>query len=520
MPKPIPSYLRLYTERLPCPAEDEAAYCERLDQACQGFVRHAGWRLTFEPEPPRHDPDLLWSAPVNPGVGAALGHISIRRAHAAAGPDARLSNEAAAALGEMVRMLAADVLQMRRALRQREAELAACVPVVPHRHEGAHLAQRLEAVLCGGAKALGCDAAALYLLDAATTELKLRACWGLPGERLLAPPRPLADAIADLEALSGHAVAVEQPSSAAVWRLPELYAAALCVPVSTPTVPLGTLWVFSRQARQFTETDQHIAEIVAGRLAADLERHAMLQEGAGDVRWRRQFELAAQVWRSQLPQVAPLSDTWDLAGLSDPEGLLGGAFHDWFVPREDCLAVSLGHCPGTGVAAALQAAALRGLLRGAASHAPSLGAFMARVNQELWQMAAGDHTASVFHALLAESKGEVSFAAAGGVRVHLFTQAGWQPMPPNGPALGVDLCSSYSLQQRLLERGEFLVAVTPGTLAAEAENTRPHATAWLSEALADNIDAPARLLAEVLHNRWQRDAGQSACCGLLIVKRR
>ena len=42
-----------------------------------------------------------------------------------------------------------ELLQTRYALWRREAELAAGVPVVPHREEEKHLAARLEAVLKG-----------------------------------------------------------------------------------------------------------------------------------------------------------------------------------------------------------------------------------------------------------------------------------------------------------------------------------------------------------------------------------
>ncbi len=527
MPKPIPSYLRLYTERLPPTAAEDAAYGQWLDQVCQPFFRHAGWRLAIEPQPPAsHDPDLLWSAPVDPGVGAALGHISIRRArtearaYEAGRSDGQLSNEAAAALGEMVQALAKAVLQTRRALREREAELAACVPVVPHPNEGAHLAARLEAVLRGGAEALGCQAAAVYMLDAATTALKLRACWGLPAERLLAPARRLAEAIADLEALSGHAVAIEQPASAAAWRLPEAFAAALCVPISTPTVPLGTLWLFCRQPRPFTHKDQQIAEIVAGRLAADLERHAMLVEGAGDVRWRRQLEAAGHVLRFQLPQVAPLSDEWDIAGNCDQAGPVGGVFYDWFVPNHGCLVVSLGECPGTSLDAALKAATLRSLLRGHAAHVHQAGALIARVNQDLWHMTAGDHTAAVLHGQLLEGSNAFTFVAAGQVSMQLFSAGGWQPLAANSPALGVDPHTSFAVHRQMLEPGDLLVAAVPAVQPGAAPNAKPVTAEWLAETLAGYTDAPARLMIEVLCGRWSREPGPAARHGVLVIKRR
>lgn len=527
MPKPIPSYLRLYTERLLPTAAEDAAHGQWISQVCQPFFRHTEWRLAIEPQPPvSHDPDLLWSAPVDPGVGAALGHISIRRACEearaceAGRAHGRLSNEAAAALGEIIHTLATSVLQTRRALREREAELAACVPVVPHQNEGTHLAARLEAVLRSAAEVVGCCAAALYMLDAATTELKLRACWGLPAERLLAPPRRLAEAIADLEALSGHAVAIEQPAAAAAWRPPEACAAALCVPVSTPTVPLGTLWLFSRQPRPFTDNDQHVAEIVAGRLAADLERHAMLVDGAGDVRWRRQLADAEQVLHSQLPQVAPLSDTWDIAGNCDQAGPVGGIFYDWFLPRDGCLAVCLGECPGTGLAAALKAATLRSLLRGHAAHVQHLGTLMARLNQELWQMTAGDYTAAVLHGQLLEGSKTFAFVAAGQVLMQLYSAGCWRPLAMNSPVLGVEQHTSFTVHQQLLEPGDILVAAMPALQTDTKQNDKPLTLEWLAETFAGYTDAPARQLVEVLHNRCSSERGTGSRRGVLIIKRR
>ena len=47
--------------------------------------------------------------------------------------------------------------------------------------DGEHLAHRLAAILKGGADAVGCQSAGLYLLDETTTTLKLRAAHNLPG---------------------------------------------------------------------------------------------------------------------------------------------------------------------------------------------------------------------------------------------------------------------------------------------------------------------------------------------------
>ena len=146
--------------------------------------------------------------------------------------------------------------------------------------EKPHLAERLQAVLKGGAEAIDCHAAALYLLDEGTRHLKLRSSWGLPPKKLIEPPRPLASAVADLEALLGHAVVLTDAALAESWNAPESFPAALCVPVASPTIPLGTLWFFARDSRDFSDRQTNLAEIIAGRVAADLDREALLNDAA------------------------------------------------------------------------------------------------------------------------------------------------------------------------------------------------------------------------------------------------
>ena len=141
------------------------------------------------------------------------------------------------------------------------------------------LAARLQAAVKSAANAVEGQAAALYLLDEGTSELKLRSCWGLPFDRLTAPARRLQGSLADLEALLGHAVVLENTSLMPGWNAPEDFAAAICVPVSSSTTVLGTLWIFCDETRDFTDAQTSVAEIVAGKIATDLEREMLLHEG-------------------------------------------------------------------------------------------------------------------------------------------------------------------------------------------------------------------------------------------------
>lgn len=157
-----------------------------------------------------------------------------------------------------------------------QARLAAEAPVIRRADEEERLAQRLAAQLRAAAELVGGVAAAVYLLDGATSSLSLRAQWNLPRDRWTREPRELAEAIADLEALAGHAVVLEDTRLLPHWRCPEDYPAAVCVPISTPSIPLGTLWVFAVEPRDFSAHETNLIEIVAGRIAADLEREQLL----------------------------------------------------------------------------------------------------------------------------------------------------------------------------------------------------------------------------------------------------
>src|SRR5262249_22710654 len=162
----------------------------------------------------------------------------------------------------------------------------------------------------------------------ATTSLKLRAMHNLPRSRFLDAPRQLKGSVADLEALLGHAVVMDDTSLLPHWKCPEEYPSAVCLPVSSPTTPLGTLCVFSKQSRDFTSEQTNLLEIVAGRLAADLEREMLLAAGAQIKHEERGVRSVGRWRKDRLPQFAPLSDDWDLAGWSS-EGGLSNEFFDW-----------------------------------------------------------------------------------------------------------------------------------------------------------------------------------------------
>jgi serine phosphatase RsbU (regulator of sigma subunit) len=520
-------HLKLHVEEPPAAAPLLAhGDLPQLAALCRAFERATGWQLRYQ----QFGSELgeAWSAPVAGQFGQAAGRLALfptlppgksqKTAEAPSRPPLELTTARPLALS--LASLLAEIQRLRHALWQREAELAAGVPVASRPGEEPHLAERMEAVLKGGAEAVGCPAAALYLLDEATTSLKLRAAFGLPKDKLLAPARPLRGAVADLEALVGHAVVLEDTSLLPHWRCPEDYPAAVCVPVSSPTVPLGTLWVFSDVPRDFAPEETNLIEIVAGRLAADLEREMLLAAGAQAKERDRQFDVASRWQQDRLPSVAPLADGFEVAGWTAQAAGVGGDFHDWSVLPDGRLAVVVGDAQGTLLEAGLSAAALQTAIKAHAGYRHDAGQLLARASDTLWTGSAGEQHAAVFYGLIDPDSGMLEFAAAGPVAgILLSGERSREVLASQAPPLGAGPESQYQADHRVLQRGDVLILLSEGARHAADEAGLAIGESQIAELASKHQNESAdELLTRI---RVLLDRGDAASdMTVLVVKRK
>ncbi|MGA2067475.1 MAG: SpoIIE family protein phosphatase [Thermoguttaceae bacterium] len=538
------SSLKLYAEQPPAPERPATEAVASLPALLRAFQRATGWSLQYVAKPaPSHPGGQQGTIPVTSGSAEPCGHFRLTPGASALdvppGPDLadpmprrlqplddlppkpRADRPSAKALASAVADMLGDLLEVRRALREREADLAAGVPLVSHADEPQHLAERLEAVLRGGAQAVGCQAAALYLLDEATSVLKLRACWGLPWDRLTAPARPLQGAVADLEALLGHAVVLADPELMRQWHVPEDFAAAVCLPVSSPTSILGTLWVFCGEKRDFNDRETNLLEIVAGRIAAELEREMLRNEALAAAQLRPQLLAAERLQRSQLPTIAPLLDGWDVAGWTAQGGPLGGDFHDWFCLPDGLLAVAVGHAMDQGIEAALAAAALKAALRAHGQYYREAQQTLKRLNLTLWTGSAGDQHATLFYGLLETATGRISSASAGQPGALLVRRDGWQSLSRASAPLGQSPESPYEQFGYELVPGEVLVLLGEGARDAADAAGRPLGESGVAEILQGHLDLSAAELVALVRRRLEDlPAASHRDRTVLVIKRR
>lgn len=531
MNKQIPSYLKLATDTI---SETPAAAAEDLAAlalVCQAFEQATLWRLEFAAGPiASSNSSLMWSAPVNPGVGASPGHIrllstdDLPSAAERMPSSERMPLEQAVPLADALGRMWGELLATRHALWQREAELAAGVPLVVRNDDSQTppLGERLEAVLKGGAEAVGCQAAALYLLDPATTELKLRSSWGLPRKRLTDPARPLRGALADLEALLGHAVVMNDSKMHGYWKVPEQgYLSCACVPVSSPSMPLGTLWVFSSDERDFSDPQTNILEVVAGRLAADLEREVLVDEA---VAARDQTKQLAELERSQqeqLPRHAPMIDGWEIAAKAYHSVGVGGTFYDWFAHANGGLSLLAGDAMSHGVTGAMTAAALRGAARAFGPQRKEPQLLVEKANSILWSGSAGSVGAGLFHATIQPGADALRFAAGGPMRVLAVSSDGFTSLGGPTAALGLDESLHLRGTSRTFRLRELLLAYGTSFLSDTDELILAALDQRLAVMLEPRLNRPARELAEIAGDiLCSYPAVEAADRVLMLIKRR
>jgi serine phosphatase RsbU (regulator of sigma subunit) len=514
--------LRLHVE--PSSSEPTSLPTAALAGLLAAFEQATGWQLRYEQAPPGIGE--AWSATIEAERtnGADGGRLVLappapasNAAHEGPQPiDFRRARPLALSIAGLVREVAA----LKQELRQREAELAAGVPVVARPADEPHLAERLEKVLKSGAEAVGCQAAGLYLLDEATSELKLRAAYGLPPERLLAPARPLRGAMADLEALVGHAVVLEDTSLLPHWRCPEDVPAAVCVPVSSPTMPLGTLWIFSEETRDFTPQETNLLEIIAGRLAADLEREMLIAAGTKSKRRERQFDAAHEWQADRLPHIAPLLDDYELAGWNEPAGELAGEFYDWSILPDGRLLLAIGEAEGAPLEASLSAASLHMTLKSHAAYGHSAAELLNRVNESLVAASPGEQRASLGLVLLDPQDGRLELALSGQAAAIVVSGEQRLITTTDEPPLGVLAEAAYSADVTTLAPGDALILVSSGARQAAAGEKRPTGEPAIAALVQEQRHDPAAAIARQLRERLSADGDAESDRTVVVLKRR
>ncbi|MEM9187176.1 MAG: GAF domain-containing protein [Planctomycetota bacterium] len=361
-------------------------------------------------------------------------------------------------------------------------------------------AQRMTSVLRGVVEAFGVGGAELCLLDDATAELRVAADYG---DQEASRPRPLESARADLVALAGEAVVLEDAEQVAEWGVARRCRAAVCVPVASDTTIHGTLWLYANLPRAFDENELLLIEIAAGRLAVEVERRRLLDAEATFV-----TPPAAAAPQLPTPNTPTQLGEIEVAGYSAAEGR-HTALHDWLTLADGRLLLVAGavvDTPGGSPSdAVLAAQAARVASRCyAESRGADAGGVLTRVARAVWQATPGGEGLSLAVAVVDPDECAGSYSLAGGAVAMSVRASRTTAEATEAPPAGWDrdeCYASHPFELTLRERLVFSVIdprrATPAAVEGLADAYRGlpaeahrRMTAWAAASrLGDHADS-------------------------------
>ena len=395
-----------------------------------------------------------------------------------------LARQAATAIADMV----GELLSTRYQLWRRESELAvrSALPESSDQTQDRQVAYLLQDILRSASEGLGCVAASMYLLNENASALKMRSCWGLPSERLQDPARSLSRSAADLEAMLGRSVAMTDAKAIRQWNAPEDFPAALCVPIFSSNNILGTAWFYSKQTRRFSNRQIKMAELIAGRLGAELEREALLEHFISHESLKKELDNASLIQKNQLPVSSPWIENWDMAGKTKQNHDFGGNFYDWFTLPNGEIVCALGDCHQQGLPAALTAATVKTALRAHAAYQYDANALLEQIDRTLWVGSAADQYANLFCATVNPDSNMVKFSTAGKLRIFRVGKSQIEELSQFTPLLGQTPETEYASSSVELGENESLV-VFSRKIGSFLEDLTP-----VLQHVQNNLDRTAR----------------------------
>lgn len=458
----IPSYLRLHQDRSSAattlakasvprsPGKNAQRAADPIADFWQAYDLATGWRLDAA-----HDPRT--QAAVSQPI--ALG-----------------------ALAEAANRLASSYQDSLAALRRQGAELATYAFSAQDTTGGSgigcdraeSLSERLQQRLQHAVAATGCDTAALYTLNEATTRLKTRAVVGLSIEHLLAGSRSLRGSRGDLEALVNEVVAIDDlaGSLSTTWNSPADFPSAMIVKLEQDDLPIGTLWFWSSQPRSFTTQDtaaaKLAAEMIAGELsAARAQSQQEQRRGQEQETSERQTVRAVGQWQMrQMPPAMELAPGCVVDGWAESPKSWACSWHAWDVLPDGKISLALAQAAETELAGAMIAATARAAWAAHSAYRHSVAEMLARISDSLWSTNTGDQLVAMLYAQWDPDSGEGEFASAGDMQAIIVDQRGYRPLchAAASPLLASSPDGQWASHRFRLQPGEALVAVNAAVL--------------------------------------------------------
>lgn len=375
---------------------------------------------------------------------------------------------------------------------------------------------------------LQCERASVFLLDRARGELYSQIATG--GRRIRFP--------------ANRGIAGEAAQQLKVINVPDAYADPRFNPEidrstgfrtrSILTVPMvgldgqlmGVLQLLNRSGGPFVAADEELAVTMGAIAGVALQRQLLLEEFAKKRKLVHDLEVAREIQQGILPDAAPASDGFDIAGWNRPADQTGGDVYDFIDLGDGRIGLMAGDATGHGIGPALVAVGCRAMIRALAAGSTDLGQILATTNRILAaDLSSGRRFVTLCLAILDTRKALLSFVSAGhGPLLHYrAADDAFDELEVSGPPLGLFDGLSYDPPPPIrLAPGDLFVVPTDGFHEYARGDGELFGTPRLKDVLRAHRTDPAAALAQRLHDAavaFAAGAPQLDDMTVVIVKR-
>lgn len=473
---------------------------------CRQFGDVTGWEMRFTPlDRPAAEiqADLearcecCWFAEINDGSRVA-GFLHLEPP----ADDATAGNLATATmLAETLAQLLGKLAQTSAQLKQRNGDVATLLNLglaVPAQDD---LAFSLAQLLKAAAHLTGSWSAAFFLLDSTTERVRLRAVYNLSRDDVPHPFRELRAGSADLRALADEPVILRARSTGDHPLFPAEMRTGVCAAVQSETVPFGTLWVYDRRNKVYSQRDVQVLKSIAAQIAGVLERSALLRGSEQHERIHRDLKAASDTQPDGAVQNLPQDSRYELAARCTSCYELGGDLCEVMPLSPDRTAIAVGDASGNSIPAAMIMSAVRGALQTHPAEAHEETSLLSRLNRALCSITRAHQFMSLCYGVYDATRRTYTYSNAGHPAPLLIRNGSVTTLESHGLLLGVVPEVMYQQSVLELRPGDVLVLYSDGISEARSSDNELFKSEGISNAvLAHAADSAAEILATI----WSR----------------
>src|SRR6202050_2595291 len=179
---------------------------------------------------------------------------------------------------------------------------------------------------------------------------------------------------------------------------------------------------------------------------------------------------ALEIQNSLLPCGTLRSPSIEIAYRFSPFGEVGGDFADFFILPNGMVALYIGDVVGKGLAAAMYAALVMGMLRGINKTGAQTAAVLATLNKRLLVRPVLGRFATTLYAVYDSTSRELTFSNAGMPYPLLACASGCRQLQEGGLPSGMFPGSSYDTHRVCLSPGDSVLFATDGLHELQGAN--------------------------------------------------